>query len=70
VVCPRDGWLGESGDVCPISGTKTRPTPDVIDELAERVVDEGGMVKHVMVETELEPHRVAAVLRFPLPAFP
>jgi hypothetical protein len=24
----------------------------------------------VMVETELEPHRVAAVLRFPLPAFP
>jgi hypothetical protein len=28
------------------------------------------MVKHVMVETELEPHRVAAVLRFPLPAFP
>ena len=70
VVCPRDGWLGESGDVCPISGTKTRPTPDVIDELAERVVDEGGMVKHVMVQTELEPHRVAAVLRFPLPAFP
>ncbi len=70
VVCPRDGWLGESGDVCPISGTKTRPTPDIIDELAERVVDEGGMVKHVMVETELEPHRVAAVLRFPLPAFP
>ena len=70
VVCPRDGWLGESGDVCPISGTKTRPTADVIEELTERVVDEGGMVKHLMVETELKPHRVAAVLRFPLPVFP
>ena len=70
VVCPQDGWLGESGDACPISGTKTRLTPDVIDELTERVIDEGGTVKHVMVETELAPHRVAAVLRFPLPAFP
>ena len=70
VVCPQDGWLGESGDTCPISGTKTRQTPDVIDELTERVVDEGGTVKHVMVETELAPHRVASVLRFPLPAFP
>jgi NADPH-dependent 2,4-dienoyl-CoA reductase/sulfur reductase-like enzyme len=70
VVCPQDGWLGESGDACPISGTKTRQTPDVIDELTERVVDDGGTVKHVMVETELAPHRVAAVLRFPLPASP
>ena len=70
VVCPRDGWLGESGDLCPIDGTRTRPTPDVIDELTERVVDEGGMVKHLIVETELEPHQVGAVLRFPLPAFP
>jgi peptide subunit release factor 1 (eRF1) len=70
VVCPREGWLGESADSCPVCGTPTRQTPDVIDELVERVIDEGGSIEHVEVDTELEPHLVGAVLRFPLPPFP
>lgn len=70
VVCPQDGWLGESGSTCPISGTRTQPSPDIIDELTERVIDEGGTIEHVTPDTELEPHLVGAVLRFPLPPFP
>jgi peptide chain release factor subunit 1 len=70
VVCPRDGWLGESGGTCPICASKTRQTPDIIDELTERVIDEGGAIEHVAADTELEPHLVGAVLRFPLPPFP
>jgi peptide subunit release factor 1 (eRF1) len=70
VVCPRDGWLGESAGTCPVCGTPTRHTPDVIDELTERVIDEGGSVEHVAIDTELEPQLVGAVLRFPLPSLP
>jgi hypothetical protein len=70
VVCPRDGWLGESASTCPVCGTPTRHTPDVIEELTERVVDEGGSVEHVEIDTELEPQLVGAVLRFPLPSLP
>jgi peptide chain release factor subunit 1 len=70
VVCPRDGWLGESASTCPVCGTPTRHTPDVIDELTERVIDEGGSVEHVAIDTELEPQLVGAVLRFPLPSLP
>jgi peptide chain release factor subunit 1 len=67
VVCPRDGWLGESTESCPICGTTTRRTPDVIDELVERVIDEGGSIEHVEVDTALESHLVGAMLRFALP---
>jgi peptide subunit release factor 1 (eRF1) len=67
VVCPRGDWLGESGDACPICGTPTRSAPDIVDELVEQVIDEGGSIEHVEVDTELEPHMVGAILRFPLP---
>jgi hypothetical protein len=70
VVCPRDGWLGESGNRCPICGTTTRHACDIIDELVERVVDEGGSVEQVDIDTELAPKLVGAVLRFPLPSIP
>jgi peptide chain release factor subunit 1 len=70
VVCDTDGWLGETGDTCPVDGSPTRRTDDVIDELVERVIDEGGAIEHVEVETELAPHLVAAALRFPLPPRP
>jgi peptide chain release factor subunit 1 len=53
-----------------VCGTPTRHTPDVIDELTERVIDEGGSVEHVAIDTELEPQLVGAVLRFPLPSLP
>lgn len=70
VVCDRSGWLALAGDTCPLCGEPTRPTPDVIDELVEAVIDEGGSVRHVGVDTELRRHVVGAMLRFPLPPRP
>ncbi|MGH9231811.1 MAG: hypothetical protein ACRD0R_00520 [Acidimicrobiales bacterium] len=66
-VCDRCGWLGLEGDLCPIDGGPTRPTPDVVDDVATRVLDSGGRVEHVHADTPLRAHAVAALLRFPVP---
>jgi peptide chain release factor subunit 1 len=42
----------------------------VLDELVERVIDDGGAVRHIGVETPLREHVVGALLRFPLPPLP
>lgn len=47
-----------------------RQTSDIIDELVEAVVDEGGSIEHVQADTELKKHVVGALLRFPLPPAP
>ena len=70
VVCDASGWLGTSGDKCPISGQPVRKTADVLDELAQAVIDEGGSVEHVSWDTRLREDLVAAELRFPLPPRP
>jgi peptide chain release factor subunit 1 len=70
VVCEQSGWLGETSDTCPICGEPTRKSEDVIDELAQAVIDAGGTVEHVFADTPLTEHLVAADLRFPLPPRP
>jgi peptide chain release factor subunit 1 len=70
VVCDQDGWLALSGETCPLSGDPARHVPDVIDELAAAVIDEGGSVRHVEDDDRLNEHTVAAELRFPLPPQP
>jgi peptide chain release factor subunit 1 len=70
VACDNCGWLGLSGEGCPVCGSTLRHTPDVIDELVEAVIDEGGSVRHVGVDTELRRHVAGAILRFPLPPQP
>jgi peptide subunit release factor 1 (eRF1) len=67
VVCDDSGWLALAGDTCPLSGKPTRPTSDVIDDLVQAVIDEGGAIEHVEAETPLQQHTLAATLRFPLP---
>jgi peptide chain release factor subunit 1 len=67
VVCDKSGWLALAGDACPICGSRTRRTPDVIDELVEAVVSESGLARHVMADARLSEYIVAAELRFPLP---
>jgi hypothetical protein len=44
-----------------------RHLPDVIDELVEAVIDEGGSIDHVEADTKLKDYTSAATLRFPLP---
>jgi peptide chain release factor subunit 1 len=70
VVSDQSGWLALSGDTDPLSGNPTRKTPDVIDELAEAVIDEGGSVRHIEDDDRLSEYTVAADLRFPLPPQP
>jgi peptide chain release factor subunit 1 len=65
--CDNCGWLGLAGEECPVCGQPTRKAPDVIDEMSATVVDTGGHVEHVYVDTPLEQHVVAASLRFPVP---
>ena len=70
VVCDESGWLARSGGTCPLCGKVTRSTPDVIDELVQAVVDEGGSIRHVRAQTQLGDALTAAELRFPLPPRP
>jgi Bacterial archaeo-eukaryotic release factor family 10 len=67
VLCDESGWLALSGDTCPLCGKPTRRTADVINELVQTVIDEGGSVQHVEAETPLRDYVLAADLRFPLP---
>jgi peptide subunit release factor 1 (eRF1) len=67
VVCDRSRWLAASGELCPVCGAQLRETPDVIDELIETVIEEGGSVRQVRAETELGEQLVACALRFELP---
>jgi peptide subunit release factor 1 (eRF1) len=67
VVCDDSGWLALAGDTCPLCGKATRHTPDVIDELVQAVIDEGGSIEHVEADTPLKEQALAAALRFPLP---
>jgi hypothetical protein len=67
VVCDACGWFATSGDACQLCGRPSRTTPDVIDELVEAVIDEGGSIQHVRADTELRAHLTAAWLRFALP---
>jgi peptide chain release factor subunit 1 len=70
VACDESGWLALSGDICPLCGKHTRTTPDIIDELTQAVIDEGGSVKHVADDPWLAEQKTAAILRFPLPPIP
>ena len=70
VVCDESRWLGLAGDVCPLCGKPTRPTPDVINELVLAVIGDSGAVRHIEADTPLREHSVAAEIRFPLPPDP
>ena len=70
VVCDKSGWLARSGAACPLCGNPTRPTADVIDELAQEVIAEGGSVKHITDDDRLAEPLTAASIRFPLPPEP
>jgi peptide chain release factor subunit 1 len=66
-VCDNCGWLGLSGQPCPVCGHPTRPSPDIIEDLAVAVVEAGGAVTQVGAGQLLAEELVAAFLRFPVP---
>jgi peptide chain release factor subunit 1 len=67
VICDQDRWLALRGETCPLCGRPVRHVPDLVDELTEMVIDDGGSVEHVSVDTPLKDHVLGAYLRFKLP---
>jgi peptide chain release factor subunit 1 len=70
VICDHDRWLALAGQTCPLCERPVRHVPDIVEELVEVVIDEGGSIKHVRADTALKEYVVAASLRFPLPPEP
>ncbi|MGP4057252.1 baeRF10 domain-containing protein [Mycobacterium sp. 4D054] len=70
VICDHDQWMALSGETCPLCGRPVRRTPDIVDELAQVVMNESGSIEHVLADTVLKQHLTAASLRFPLPPQP
>ena len=66
-VCDQCGWLSLSEGNCPNCNVALRPVGDVIDELTEDVINEGGSVEHIYADTPLKEHQVGAFTRFPVP---
>ncbi len=60
VVCDESGWLAVASEICPLCGQATRRTPDVIDELAQVVIDQGGSIHHLNAGTGLRDYPTGA----------
>jgi len=63
-VCGRCGALSTGSDECPDWGTAARAAPDLLEEMAQRTLDDDGQVTVVRDA----PFGVAARLRFPVAA--
>jgi hypothetical protein len=61
-VCGRCGAISTSGNDCPDWGTAATPVPDLLEEMAARVLDDGGQVIAIREQS----WAVAAQLRFPV----
>ena len=62
-VCGRCGAISLTGDDCPDWGAAATPIPDLLEEMAARVLDDDSQV----VTVHKQPWVVAAQLRFPVP---
>ena len=66
-VCDACGWLARDGAECVACGAPTRQTSDIVAELIEAALRDGGTVRQVMVASRLDAEGVGASLRFPVP---
>ncbi|MCW3028167.1 MAG: hypothetical protein JWN81_1378 [Solirubrobacterales bacterium] len=70
VVCDESRWFALSAEVCPVCGRETRRVPDVINDLIEAVIEDGGSIHHVDGDAGLGERLAAASLHFELPPAP
>jgi peptide chain release factor subunit 1 len=66
-VCETCGWLSRNGTSCPVCGSGTRRTDDVVGEIIEATIGESGEVLQVSIASALDQKAIGALLRFPLP---
>jgi len=64
--CPECGLLDDEPGACAACGSEKRVVPDLADALAEVTRGDGGTVRYLTADTKLAPHRVGAMLRFPV----
>jgi len=67
-VCESCGWLSRNGTSCPVCGSATRPTDDLVDEIIEATIGESGEVLQVSIASALDQKAIGALLRFRPPA--
>ena len=65
VECPRCGWLGASGDSCPLDGSRLEQLADVLAPALRRAVAQDAEVRALTDRPNLGPiGHIAAILRF------
>jgi peptide subunit release factor 1 (eRF1) len=65
VVCPHCGWLGPSGDRCPMDGERTEQRADIVETAVEAAVAQSAEVIIVRHHDDLGPlGGIGALLRF------
>jgi peptide chain release factor subunit 1 len=65
VACPKCGWLGISGDSCPVDGSELERDVDLVEKVIERTHAQSGQIHFVRYHQDLEAlGSIGALLRF------
>jgi peptide subunit release factor 1 (eRF1) len=65
VICPRCGWMGLEGELCPVDGEQLQARPDIVEEAIQSAVRQSAELHPLHDRPDLGPlGRIAAILRF------
>jgi peptide chain release factor subunit 1 len=65
--CSSCGWLSvDRNDLCPACKAAMKPVSDIVDASAQAVLQSGGSVRHIVVDTRLSDSHLGALVRFPV----
>jgi peptide chain release factor subunit 1 len=64
ILCPRCGWLGESGERCPVDGETVEPAQSIVEKAVERAVGMAAQCERVSPDELKDVGGIAAILRF------
>lgn len=66
-VCAECGWLSaDAHRQCAACRLPMKPVSDIVDASAQAVIQSGGSVRHILVDTPLSDSHVGALARFPV----
>ncbi len=65
VLCPRCGWMGASGEACPLDGGPLEPRADIVEDAIQSAVSQSAEILALHQRPELDPlGGIAATLRY------